>query len=39
LVEKFYEILGWREERKLKKDAYRKEEEENIVLLHLTRPF
>jgi hypothetical protein len=29
LVKKFFEILDWIEERKLKKEASRKEEEEN----------
>jgi hypothetical protein len=34
LVKKFYGILGWREERTLKKKkASRKEEKENIVLV------
>jgi hypothetical protein len=33
LVKRFYGILGWREERKLKKEASRKEEKENIVLV------
>jgi hypothetical protein len=32
LVKKFYGILGWRD-KKLKNEASRKEEEENIVLV------
>jgi hypothetical protein len=35
----FYEILSWREERKLKKEASREEKEENIFLVHLTLIF
>jgi hypothetical protein len=40
LVKTFYEILGWKEERKLKKEASRKEdEEENYILVSLTQIF
>jgi hypothetical protein len=36
----FYEIFGWREEKKLKKEASKKEEEEeNYILVFLTQIF
>jgi hypothetical protein len=39
LVKKLYEILSWREERKLKKEASRKKKEENIILVPLIQIF